>query len=226
MSVLLISLITLLVVVSVLLYLLKAMYRKVETGNLLVIYGMKRNRVSLTNTFTIPYFDKVHYISSSPKAITIENNYGKDGNGYVRLSGGDFYTKDNIKVQVKVVFFVGIPNNIQVFHLLSRFSVVFVQSQKCLNDFFNAKFSESVKNAVRSFDLEDLLSNRKEFSEKVSTYLTDSQMSGFILTDVSLEEISPLPLECYDDNNHIEISGKRLMIERLEDNNAQIQQKD
>ena len=110
MSGLSISLITLLVVVSVLLYLLKTMYRKVETGNLLVIYGMRSNRVSLTNTFTIPYFDKVHYISSNPKAIAIENNYGKDDNGYVRLSGGDFYTKDNIKVQVKVVFFVGIPD--------------------------------------------------------------------------------------------------------------------
>lgn len=225
MSGLSISLITLLVVVGILLYLLKTMYRKVETGNLLVIYGMKNNRVSLKNTFTIPYFDKVHYISSNPKDITIENNYGKDGDGYVRLSGGDFYTKDNIKVQVKVVFFVGIPSDNRVFDLLSRFGVDFVQSHRDLSNFFNAKFSESVKNAVRSVDLEDLLSKRKEFSEKVSSDLTDSQMSGFILTDVSLEEISPLSLEYYDDNNHIEISGKRLMIERSEDNKVQIQQK-
>ena len=198
-----VSIVTLLIVVS-------RFYRKVQVGKLMVIYGFKKNRVSLKNTIVVPFLDEVIFVNSEIHKIEISNEYNKENNRTVR---GEFYTLDNLKVTVNVVFFVSLPTSEDVlFPLLSKFDVKSVNSREFLDKHFNSRFAEAVKNGVRAFTLEDLMAKRKEFGDNVIGTL-NGNLNGFILNDVSLQEINALPIEAYDDNNHIDVLGKAKIVQ-------------
>ena len=59
-----VSIVTLLIVVS-------RFYRKVQVGKLMVIYGFKKNRVSLKNTIVVPFLDEVIFVNSEIHKIEI-----------------------------------------------------------------------------------------------------------------------------------------------------------
>ena len=186
----------------------KHIYKRVRVGSILVVYGFLKNRVSSKNTFIIPFLDKFHYIDSDRKKIII-SNYADDINNNAGVVG-EYYTSDNLKVAVNVVFFIGMPmKESDILDILFRFKQ---ESLDDLESYFNAKFAETVKNTVRSFTLEDLMSKRKEFSASIFNSLDDN-LDGFKLYDVSLQDVRSLPLSAYDEDNHIDILGKRKIIE-------------
>lgn len=185
-------------------------YRKVRVGKIMVIYGFRRNRVSLKNTIAIPFLDEVVFVNSEIHKIEVSNEYDPETKRTIR---GEFYTKDNLKVSVNVVFFVSIPTSEDVlFPLLSKFEYKSVGSREFLSKHFASRFSEAVKNGIREFTLEDLMAKRKEFSSNVMGTLAGN-LDGFTLNDVSLQEINALPIEAYDDNNHIDVLGKAKIVE-------------
>ena len=88
-----------LIIVFGFLYLLLTCYRKVEKGRALVRTGGSRTKVILNGGFVVPIIHRAEFIDISVKRIEIDRT-GKNG----------LICQDNIRADIKVVFFVRINN--------------------------------------------------------------------------------------------------------------------
>jgi len=139
-------------------YLLLTCYRKVEKGRALVRTGGSRAKVILNGGFVVPIIHRAELIDISVKRIEIDRT-GKNG----------LICQDNMRADIKVVFFVRI-NNVEadIIKVADSIGCVRASSEPEIRNLFDAKFSEALKTVGKRFMFIQLYEDRDKFVKPFS----------------------------------------------------------
>ncbi|OYD22619.1 peptidase [Oceanimonas baumannii] len=77
-----------------------------------------------------------------------------------------------------------------------------------LKEHFQPKFSEALKTAVKQFEFEELLTNRREFRDAVVGVI-GSEMDGFKIYDVVIDKVDQTSFDAHDPQNILDVEGIR-----------------
>jgi len=194
-----ISVIGLLVVVLIVvgfLYLLLTCYRKVEKGSALVRTGGTRTKVILNGGFVVPIIHRSERIDISVKRIEIDRT-GKNG----------LICQDNIRADIKVVFFVRI-NNVEadIIKVADSIGCLRASSEPEIRNLFDAKFSEALKTVGKRFLFIQLYEDRDKFREAILKVI-GTDLNGYVLEDAAIDYLEQTPVEMLDPDNILDAEG-------------------
>ncbi|MCW8330770.1 peptidase [Photobacterium sp. SDRW27] len=186
---------------------LTARYRKVRNeGEALIINGIDRTRASLTGTFVWPVVNRAEYMDITRKKISVIRSGRKDQEGeeYEGL-----HCKDNIRADLKVDFYIGVNHEEDdIIRVAKLFTTIGASNPDRLKEHFQPKFSEALKTAVKQFNFEELLTNRRAFRDAVVTVI-GSEMDGFKIYDVVIDKVDQTALDAHDPDNILDVEGIR-----------------
>lgn len=191
----------------VILLFLTSRYRKVRNeGEALIINGVDRTRASLTGTFVWPIVNRAEYMDITRKKISVVRSGRKDQEGeeYEGL-----HCKDNIRADLKVDFYIGVNHEEDdIIRVAKLFTTQGASNPERLKEHFQPKFSEALKTAVKQFDFEELLTNRRAFRDAVVSVI-GSEMDGFKIYDVVIDKVDQTALDAHDPDNILDVEGIR-----------------
>ena len=191
----------------VILLFLTSRYRKVRNeGEALIINGVDRTRASLTGTFVWPIVNRAEYMDITRKKISVIRSGRKDQEGeeYEGL-----HCKDNIRADLKVDFYIGVNHEEDdIIRVAKLFTTHGASNPERLKEHFQPKFSEALKTAVKQFEFEELLTNRRAFRDAVVNVI-GSEMDGFKIYDVVIDKVDQTALEAHNPNNILDVEGIR-----------------
>lgn len=194
-------------VVVVLLYFLTTRYKKIRhEGQALIINGPKGANATLTGSFVWPVVNRAEYMDITRKKISVVRSGRKDqlGDEYEGL-----HCKDNIRADLKVDFYIGVNHEEEdILRVAKLFTTVGASDPTRLKEHFQPKFSEALKTAVKQFDFEELLTNRRAFRDAVVKVI-GSEMDGFKIYDVVIDRVDQTGLDAHDPNNVLDVEGIR-----------------
>jgi flotillin len=177
-------------------YLLLTCYRKVEKGRALVRTGGSRAKVILNGGFVVPIIHRADHIDISVKRIEIDRT-GK--NGLICL--------DNMRADIKVVFFVRI-NNVEadIIKVADSIGCVRASSEPEIRNLFDAKFSEALKTVGKRFMFTQLYEERDKFREAILKVI-GTDLNGYVLEDAAIDYLEQTPIEMLDPDNILDSEG-------------------
>ena len=191
-----IFLIILLLIGFGLVYLLLTCYRKVEKGRALVRTGGTRTKVILNGGFVVPVIHRSELIDISVKRIEIDRT-GKNG----------LICQDNIRADIKVVFFVRI-NNVEadIIKVADSIGCQRASSEAEIRNLFDAKFSEALKTVGKRFLFTQLYEDRDKFREAILKVI-GTDLNGYVLEDAAIDYLEQTPVEMLDPDNILDAEG-------------------
>jgi flotillin len=186
----------------VFLYLLLTCYRKVEKGRALVRTGGTRAKVILNGGFVIPIVHRAELIDISVKRIEIDRT-GKNG----------LICQDNMRADIKVVFFVRI-NNVEadIIKVADSIGCVRASSEPEIRNLFDAKFSEALKTVGKRFMFIQLYEDRDKFREAILKVI-GTDLNGYVLEDAAIDYLEQTPIEMLDPDNILDSEGIKKITE-------------
>jgi uncharacterized membrane protein YqiK len=179
-----------------LVYLLLTCYRKVEKGRALVRTGGTRTKVILNGGFVVPVIHRSELIDISVKRIEIDRT-GKNG----------LICQDNIRADIKVVFFVRI-NNVEadIIKVADSIGCQRASSEPEIRNLFDAKFSEALKTVGKRFLFTQLYEDRDKFREAILKVI-GTDLNGYVLEDAAIDYLEQTPVEMLDPDNILDAEG-------------------
>ena len=194
-------------VVLIILVFLTSRYKKVRgEGDALIVNGLDRTRASLTGTFVWPVINQFEYMDITRKKISVTRSGRKDQEGeeYEGL-----HCRDNIRADLKVDFYIGVNHEEEdIVRVAKLFTAHEASNLERLKEHFQPKFSEALKTAVKQFEFEELLTNRRAFRDAV-VQVIGSEMDGFKIYDVVIDKIDQTALDAHNPNNILDVEGIR-----------------
>ncbi|WP_235869482.1 flotillin family protein [Veronia nyctiphanis] len=194
------------VVLLVLIY-ITSRYKKVRgEGDALIVNGLHRTRASLTGTFVWPIINQHEYMDITRKKISVIRSGQKDQEGeeYEGL-----HCSDNIRADLKVDFYIGVNHEEDdIIRVAKLFTAHEASNLDRLKEHFQPKFSEALKTAVKQFEFEELLTNRRAFRDAVVSVI-GSEMDGFKIYDVVIDKIDQTSLDAHKADNILDVEGIR-----------------
>ncbi|WP_414931507.1 peptidase [Vibrio europaeus] len=194
-------------VVLLILVFLTSRYKKVRgEGDALIVNGLDRTRASLTGTFVWPVINQFEYMDITRKKISVTRSGRKDQEGeeYEGL-----HCRDNIRADLKVDFYIGVNHEEEdIVRVAKLFTAHEASNLERLKEHFQPKFSEALKTAVKQFEFEELLTNRRAFRDAV-VQVIGSEMDGFKIYDVVIDKIDQTALDAHNPNNILDVEGIR-----------------
>jgi uncharacterized membrane protein YqiK len=177
-------------------YLLLTCYRKVEKGRALVRTGGSRAKVILNGGFVVPIIHRAELIDISVKRIEIDRT-GKNG----------LICQDNMRADIKVVFFVRI-NNVEadIIKVADSIGCVRASSEPEIRNLFDAKFSEALKTVGKRFMFIQLYEDRDKFREAILKVI-GTDLNGYVLEDAAIDYLEQTPIEMLDPDNILDAEG-------------------
>jgi uncharacterized membrane protein YqiK len=177
-------------------YLLLTCYRKVEKGRALVRTGGSRAKVILNGGFVVPIIHRAELIDISVKRIEIDRT-GKNG----------LICMDNMRADIKVVFFVRI-NNVEadIIKVADSIGCVRASSEPEIRNLFDAKFSEALKTVGKRFMFIQLYEDRDKFREAILKVI-GTDLNGYVLEDAAIDYLEQTPIEMLDPDNILDSEG-------------------
>jgi flotillin len=177
-------------------YLLLTCYKKVEKGRALVRTGGNRAKVILNGGFVVPIIHRVDHIDISVKRIEIDRT-GKNG----------LICQDNMRADIKVVFFVRI-NNVEadILKVADSIGCVRASSEPEIRNLFDAKFSEALKTVGKRFMFTQLYEERDKFREAILKVI-GTDLNGYVLEDAAIDYLEQTPIEMLDPDNILDAEG-------------------
>ncbi len=177
-------------------YLLLTCYKKVEKGRALVRTGGSRAKVILNGGFVVPIIHRVDHIDISVKRIEIDRT-GKNG----------LICQDNMRADIKVVFFVRI-NNVEadILKVADSIGCVRASSEPEIRNLFDAKFSEALKTVGKRFMFTQLYEERDKFREAILKVI-GTDLNGYVLEDAAIDYLEQTPIEMLDPDNILDAEG-------------------
>lgn len=171
-------------------------YRKVEKGRALVRTGGSRAKVILNGGFVLPIVHRVEHIDISVKRIEIDRT-GKNG----------LICQDNMRADIKVVFFVRI-NNVEedILKVADSIGCVRASSEPEIRNLFDAKFSEALKTVGKRFLFIQLYEDRDKFREAILKVI-GTDLNGYVLEDAAIDYLEQTPIEMLDPDNILDAEG-------------------
>ncbi len=177
-------------------------YKKTSQGQSLVRTGVGGTKVSFNGMMVVPVLHKLEVMDISLKNILIERQ-GSDG----------LVCKDNMRADIKVVFFVRVNKTAQdVIQVAQSVGCARASHAASLNDLFDSKFSEALKTVGKKFDFVDLYNKRDAFREEILNSL-GTDLNGYILDDAAIDYLEQTPLFKMDQNNILDAEGIKKIIQ-------------
>lgn len=119
------------------------------------------------------------------------------------------HCSDNIRADLKVDFYIGVNHEEDdIVRVAKLFTANEASNLDRLKEHFQPKFSEALKTAVKQFEFEELLTNRRAFRDAV-VQVIGSEMDGFKIYDVVIDKIDQTSLEAHNPDNILDVEGIR-----------------
>lgn len=178
-------------------------YKKVPQGFAMVRTGQGGTAVQFDKgMFVIPVLHMLELMDLSVKTIEI-SRMQKDG----------LICKDNIRADIKVVFFIRvIKNEAQIKNVAQSIGCKRASDYKTLRELFEAKFSEALKTVGKRFDFVELYDNRDNFKQAILATI-GSDLNGYILDDCAIDFLEQTPIEYLQINNILDAEGIKKITE-------------
>ncbi len=150
-------------------------YKKPKMGTAIVRTGAEGVRVCFEKgIFVIPVLHQYELLDITMKTFSVD------------LSGQEAIILENgLKIDVKVVFYVRIPNNQKdVLKVATAIGCERASKRETVKELFYVKFSEMIKEVAA--DLEKLSKDKAVFREKL-LHSIGNELNGFTIDDCSIE---------------------------------------
>lgn len=191
-----IGMIVLILIAAGLLWLLLTCYRKVEKGRALVRTGVGGTKVIFNGGFVYPVLHRAELIDISVKRIEVDRT-GKNG----------LICQDNMRADIKVVFFVRISNVEQdVLKVAESIGCQRASSEPEIRALFDAKFSEALKTVGKRFLFIQLYEDRDKFRDAILKVI-GTDLNGYVLEDAAIDYLEQTPIEMLDPDNILDAEG-------------------
>lgn len=178
-------------------------YKKIPQGQALIRTGQGGTKVALNKgMFVIPVLHMVEQMDLSVKTIEI-GRLNKDG----------LICKDNMRADIKVVFFVRInddPASIQ--KVAGAIGTVRASDKETLRNLFEAKFSEALKTVGKRFDFVDLYDSRDKFKQEIIDVI-GVDLNGYVVDDCAIDYLEQTGLEFLNEHNILDSEGIKKITE-------------
>ncbi|RYD19392.1 MAG: flotillin family protein, partial [Verrucomicrobiaceae bacterium] len=197
-----VGVLVIIIVIVGLLYWMLSCYRKVEKGRALVRTGGTRAKVILNGGLVLPVIHRADLIDISVKRIEIDRT-GKNG----------LICQDNMRADIKVVFFVRI-NNVEadILKVADSIGCVRASSEPEIRNLFDAKFSEALKTVGKRFMFIQLYEDRDKFREAILKVI-GTDLNGYVLEDAAIDYLEQTPVEMLDPDNILDAEGIKKITE-------------
>ncbi len=178
-------------------------YKKIPQGQALVRTGNGGTRVIFDKgMFVIPVLHMVEQMDLSVKTIEI-----------ARLKKDGLICKDNMRADIKVVFFVRVNKETSdIITVAQTIGCARASDPTTLNNLFEAKFSEALKTAGKRFDFVDLYDSREKFKQEILGII-GTDLNGYVLDDAAIDYLEQTPLEFLSENNILDSEGIKKITE-------------
>lgn len=178
-------------------------YRKVPQGKAIITTGVGGTRVAFERgLFVIPGLQMHEEMDLSVKTIEI-----------VRMKQDGLICKDNIRADIKVVFFVRINKDAKdIQKVAQNIGCQRASDLATLRELFEAKFSEAIKTVGKRFDFVELYDNREKFNLEIQNTIGE-YLNGYKLDDVSIDYLEQTDLEYLKENNILDAEGIKKIAE-------------
>jgi len=178
-------------------------YKKVPQGQALIRTGQGGTKVVFDKgIFVIPVLHMVEQMDLSVKTIEI-----------ARLNKDGLICKDNMRADIKVVFFVRVNKETSdITTVAQTIGCVRASDPATLNVLFEAKFSEALKTAGKRFDFVDLYDSREKFKQEILGII-GTDLNGYVLDDAAIDYLEQTPLEFLSENNILDSEGIKKITE-------------
>ncbi|MEZ6108971.1 MAG: SPFH domain-containing protein, partial [Pirellulaceae bacterium] len=171
-------------------------YKKVEQGEAIIRNGMGGTRVSFAGMFVIPVVHFWERMEISVKRIEIFRT-GEQG----------LICRDNIRADIKVVFFVRVNKTIEDVTLVAQtLGCKRASQESSLVELFDAKFSEALKTVGKQFDFVELYNSRERFKEEILKVI-GTDLNGYRLDDAAIDYLEQTPIEKLNQDNILDAEG-------------------
>ncbi|MCY9786288.1 flotillin family protein [Nocardiopsis sp. EMB25] len=191
------------VVLLALILMVTRLFRKVEQGKALIISKIRDVHVTFTGAIVLPVLHKAEIMDISLKTLTLDRR-GREG----------LTCKDNIRADIRVYFYVRVNETAEdVRKVAKSIGTERASDQDTLQELFNSKFSEALKTVGKQFDFEELFTQREQFRHAIVS-LIGTDLNGYSLEDVAIDELEQTPLHQHDANNILDAQGISKITER------------
>ncbi len=178
-------------------------FKKVPQGMAMVRTGQGGTKVEYDKgMLIIPVFQMMEMMDLSVKTIEI-----------ARLKEDGLICKDNIRADIKVVFFVRVNKNTDdIKNVAQTIGCKRASDPETLKNLFEAKFSEALKTVGKQMEFEQLYDSRDEFKLKILQSI-GKDLNGYILDDCAIDYLEQTPIEYLRDNNILDAEGIKKITE-------------
>lgn len=178
-------------------------YKKVPQGEALVRTGSGGIAVAMDKgMFVVPVLHIVEQIDLSVKTIEIS-----------RLKEDGLICKDNLRADIKVVFFVRVnPETKDITKVAQTIGCKRASDHETLKNLFEAKFSEALKTVGKRFDFVELYDNRVSFKQQVID-VVGADLGGYMLDDAAIDYLEQTSIEYLQPTNILDSEGIKKITE-------------
>lgn len=172
-------------------------HKKVPQGKALIRTGVSGAQVALDKgIMVVPILHKVEEMDISLKTIEV-HRAGSEG----------LICKDNMRADIKVVFFVRVnKNKDNIIEVAQTIGCQRASRQETLNNLFDAKFSEALKTVGKGFDFVDLYTEREDFKKEIIKTI-GIDLNGYVLDDCAIDYLEQTSITDLDQKNILDAQG-------------------
>lgn len=195
-----------LVVILTIAFAVTRLYRKVPQGKALVVSTVRAVQVSFVGRVVFPIIHKAEIMDMTVKTMTVERN------GALGL-----VCADNIRADIRVYFYVRVnKTQSDVIQVAQAIGCERASDPALLAELFDAKFNEALKTVGMQMAFQELYNQRQRFRDAVIEII-GSDLNGYVLDDVAIDEIEQTPITQLDPDNILDAQGIRKITEMNED---------
>ena len=183
--------------------LIASFYKKVAQGQALVRTGAGGTKVAFdSGMLVIPVAHMVEIMDLSVKTIEI-----------ARLKGEGLICKDNMRADIKVVFFVRVNQEAaDIKKVAQTIGCERASDSEVLHKLFEAKFSEALKTVGKRFEFVELYDNRDKFKHEILQTI-GSDLNGYALDDCAIDYLEQTGIEFLKVDNILDSEGIKKITE-------------
>lgn len=178
-------------------------YKKVPQGMAMVRTGQGGTAVEYDKgMWVVPVLHMMELMDLSIKTVEIS-----------RMKEEGLICKDNIRADIKVVFFVRVSKSAEDIRKVAQsIGTKRASDPKTLRELFEAKFSEALKTVGKRFDFVDLYDNRDDFKREIISTI-GADLNGYALDDCAIDFLEQTPIEYLKINNILDAEGIKKITE-------------
>lgn len=190
-------------ILLILVVVLASWYKKIPQGQALVRTGSGGTRVAFDRgMLVIPVLHMVESMDLSVKTIEI-----------ARLKEDGLLCKDNMRADIKVVFFVRVNQEAKdITKVAQTIGCKRASDPEILKQLFEAKFSEALKTVGKRFEFVELYDNREKFKQEILNII-GSDLNGYVLDDCAIDYLEQTPIEYLKIDNILDSEGIKKITE-------------